>query len=70
MGWFVGDGNTTSNDRLTFYFNENSEEEKETLYENLLKVFDKEDIKFYESQKDRFSILSSSHSNFSNPSSS
>ena len=60
MGWFVGDGNTTSNDRLTFYFNENSEEEKETLYENLLKVFDKEDIKFYESQKDRFSILSSS----------
>ena len=56
LGWLVGGGNTTSNDRITFYYG--SDLEKEHIYKNLLKCFPKEEIKNYKYQDDRFYILS------------
>jgi len=58
LGWLTGDGNTCDNDRLTFYFNYLSEEEKTILYNNIKKVF--KDVKYYECNGDRFVVLSSS----------
>lgn len=56
VGWLIGDGNTTADDRITFYFG--SEDEKNHIYNKLLSVFPKEEIKFYAYQNDRFYILS------------
>lgn len=56
LGWLVGDGNTTADDRITFYWG--SEEEKKHIYDVLVRVFPKEEIKEYEYQQDRYYILS------------
>jgi intein/homing endonuclease len=58
IGCLIGDGNTTADDRLTFYYG--CEEDKKHIYKELLKVFPAEDIKHYEYQDDRFYILSKS----------
>ena len=56
LGWLVGDGNLTSDDRAVFYYG--NEEEREHLYTELCKVFPEEEIKWYAYQDDRYSILS------------
>lgn len=56
LGWIVGDGNTTADDRLTFYFG--SEDERVHLLSILNRVFGKSEVKYYPYQNDRFYILS------------
>lgn len=56
MGWLIGDGNNTSDDRLVFYYG--NTKEKAHLKPILEKVFGKEMVKEYPCQKDRFVILS------------
>ena len=56
IGCLIGDGNTTADDRITFYYG--CEEDKQHTYKELLKVFRSDDIKHYEYQDDRFYILS------------
>lgn len=60
MGWLIGDGNTTATkrDRLTFYYNDTSLEEKEHVKDFLHKVFPEDRIKYYDCQEDRFIVLS------------
>ena len=58
IGWLIGDGNITADDRVTFYYNYLSDIEKQHLYDAIKRVFDASEIKHYECQNDRFMILS------------
>lgn len=56
IGWLIGDGNNTADDRIAFYFG--NEVEKQHLKTLLEKVFGKDMVKYYDYQSDRFYILS------------
>jgi len=59
LGWLSGDGNTTEDDRITFYVNPDSSE-KQMLKQKLINVFGGGLVKDYAAASDRFIICSTS----------